>query len=311
MTMRKSWMKRTIHFLLLIVLLLSFIWPIRSGNGSKDIVVVFDASGSMGLADSSEEGQAVLVPAGEQSKMDAAKAAVNTFLDKLSANQRVALIVFYDCDDIQVETSFTSNYDSIARKVEDIEPDGSTPLGDSLLFAWEYLKDHGERDHSWFIVVFTDGEETCSLDDPCSVAKRIALESQFYEDTPIFTIEFQIQSNSDAESELACIASSTGGDYIRASSAEELERAFEKIAVEIERPISELYLYTAAVAGVASASAASLIILQRYASKKEIRFRKKKKKNRTENPAEKDSIIWVLDEAEADEESAAGEFVYW
>lgn len=312
MTMSKSWTERTVHLLLFIVLLLSFTWPIHSSSGSKDIVIVFDASGSMRDMDSSEDGLTELIPEVNQKKIDAAKAAVSEFLETLSANQRVALIVFYDCDNIQVETSFTSDYSFITGTLENIEPSGSTALGDSLLFAWEYLKDNGERNHSWFIVVFTDGNETCSS-DPCGVAQKIAAESQSFVDTPVYTIGFLIQPDSDAETELACIAYSTGGDYIPASSAEELEKAFREIALEIDPPIGELYLYIAAVVSITFGSLVSFLILQKYAERRGIRPKKRKDREdtNTEHTAERESIIWVLGESDVDEESDVEEFVEW
>jgi len=218
--MRKN---KIVSFFVLCILLLSSIQTVHSDNISvnRDILIVFDASGSMEYTTQSGE-----------RKIDVAKDAVNDFLGELTSDDRVALCVFYGCDDIQIEADFTYNHNLVSNAIKYIESDSGTPIEDALLHAWEYLKINGDKDHLWYIVIFTDGREEC-YGDPCSAAEVISSESQKYTKTPVFTVGFLIDPTSQAERDLECIAQKSGGKYFPAPSPEELEEALKKVAEEI------------------------------------------------------------------------------
>jgi hypothetical protein len=190
--------------------------------GGRDILIVFDASGSMGDIISSGE-----------TKIDVAKKAVDGFLDGLASSDRVGLIVFYDCDNIQTKVHFTKNHDSVSTALKYVYPDGGTPIADSLTYAWNYLKQNANSGNSWYIILFTDGKDTCG-GIPCSVARSISQEFDTYREAPVFAVGFFINSNPEGEKELQCIAQTTGGKYLPASSADRLGDVFKKIWREIE-----------------------------------------------------------------------------
>ena len=234
----KNWGRknRIGSLLILFVLFLVFTQSIYSdSSNNRDIVIVFDASGSMfGLTSTGE------------TKIDAAKDAVNNFLKELTSNDRVALVVFYDCEDIHVEAGLTYDHSSISSSVNSIEQQGGTPVGDSLLYAWDYLKSYGNTNHSWYIIIFTDGGETCMY-DPCEAARKIASESSYYRQTPVYTIGFLIEPGSQTEEDLKCIAETTGGEYFPADSPEELKKAFEEIVdVTDAITVNEVIVYSVA-----------------------------------------------------------------
>jgi len=115
-----------------------------SGKIDTSIILLFDASGSMG----------------ENNKIDNAKTAAKNALYTLSAGDEAALIVFYDCNTIVVEQPFTTDWSSFASKIDSIEPNDKTPLYVSIEFANEYMKQNA-RGSDQRIVVLTDGLETC------------------------------------------------------------------------------------------------------------------------------------------------------
>lgn len=261
----------------------------------RDIVIVFDASSSMeGLTNSGE------------TKIDAAKEAVIEYLNGLTSDDRVALIVFYDCQDIQVEADFTYDRSLVSARVSSITAQGGTPIKDSLSTAWDYLKANGNINHSWYIVIFTDGGETCDDSyDPCQAAERIASESSSYRQTPVYTIGFMIEDGSQAEIDLRCIADTTGGKYFSADSPEELKEAFKKIDGGIT--MNEVIIYS-----VASTAVLGTLLVTRSLFYKHARGRGQRPRERTEyeeedyfteQPMKEEmTILWGATEEERDEE---------
>jgi Mg-chelatase subunit ChlD len=71
----------------------------------------------------------------------------------------VALIVFSDCGKIDVVQPFTTQKNKVESKIDQILPDGSTPLAEALEFAKEYQNNAHSSERT--IVMFTDGIETC------------------------------------------------------------------------------------------------------------------------------------------------------
>lgn len=115
-----------------------------TGNIDTSIILVFDASGSMG----------------DNHKIDNARIAAKNALATLRPGYEAALIVFYDCGAIVVEQPFTTDWSSFASMIDNIVPHSKTPLYASIAFAKEYMKQNA-RGKNQRIAVFTDGLETC------------------------------------------------------------------------------------------------------------------------------------------------------
>ena len=214
-----------------------------SQSRGRDILIVLDASNSMNDR----------TPSGE-TKMHVAKEALNNFLDGLASSDRVGLIVFYDCGNIQTKVPLTKNHDSISTALENVHPSGYTPIADSLEYAWDYLKHNAYSGNSWYIILLTDGEETCK-GEPCSLVKSISQEFDTCTKAPVFAIGFFIDSNSKGEKDLQCIAHATGGKYFSALSADELGNIFKGVSIAIG------YRYLKIIAMIIGAIVTAVVVL--------------------------------------------------
>ncbi|KYK32473.1 MAG: hypothetical protein AYK18_15935 [Theionarchaea archaeon DG-70] len=169
-------------------------------------------------------------------KIDAAKEAVYSFLKKVPPNDRVGLIVFYNCSDIRTEVHLTENHDTVSTALEGVSPKVCTPIADSLEHAWNHLKRYGNLQNSWYIIIITEGGETCG-GDPCSVAESISKEFDAYQSTPVFIIGFLVKP--EKEEKLKCIPYKMGGEYIPTPSVDTLGDSFTRIGERIFRQPSE------------------------------------------------------------------------
>lgn len=115
-----------------------------TGEIDTSIILLFDASGSMG----------------EYNKIDNAKIAAKNAISTLRPGEEVALIVFYDCDMIVVEQPFTTDWSTLASRIDLIEPHDMTPLCAANDFARIYMEQNA-KGKIGRIIHFTDGIETC------------------------------------------------------------------------------------------------------------------------------------------------------
>lgn len=123
-------------------------------GASESVVILFDASGSMG----------------DNGKIDAAKSAARNVLAQVTPSTEVALIVFYGCGDIQIEHPFTTDFAAIQETIKQITPANDTPLAESILFAKRYIRDNASTGTAR-LVILSDGEETCG-GDPVAAAQQ-------------------------------------------------------------------------------------------------------------------------------------------
>ncbi|NLH20912.1 MAG: tetratricopeptide repeat protein [Methanothrix sp.] len=145
----------------------------------------------------------------DNNKIDSAKTAVREFVSGLDpATDELALIVFYDCEDIVVEQPFTSDQSALTSKIDAIRPTGKTPLSAAMAFAKSYIEENANGTEKK-IIQLTDGTETCTR-------RTIGNDT---EDLDMSIIGFDISSGSDQETELMDYAQSIGADYINAGNA--------------------------------------------------------------------------------------------
>ena len=188
---------RLIYTALILLLVLSIFAQSQPDTDSKtvesSIIMLFDASESME----------------DNNKIDSAKTAVREFVSGLDPTiDELALIVFYDCEDIVVEQPFTSDQSAIASKIDAIRPTGKTPLSAAMAFAKSYIEENANGTEKK-IIQLTDGTETCT--------RRTI--SNKTDDLDISIIGFDILSGSDQETELMDYAQSMGAEYINAGNA--------------------------------------------------------------------------------------------
>ena len=179
-------------------------------------ILVLDASGSMW-------GQI-----GGKPKVEIARDAVATMLKTWPADEPLGLIAYGhrrkgDCADIELisnpklldKTSFT-------RDVNALQAKGMTPITASVGLAAEQLK---FTEQKATVILVSDGEETCKA-DPCALGKE--LENAGIDFTA-HVVGFDLPQG-PAREQLQCLASSTGGKYIEAKSAAELNKALDEVA---------------------------------------------------------------------------------
>ena len=104
----------------------------------------------------------------DHDRIGMAKRAARDVLAQLTPDTEVGLIVFYDCRDIRVERSFTTDVESVLAQVDAIQPSGGTPLAAGITTARAYIADHARGAPR--LVVLSDGMETCG-GDPVAAAR--------------------------------------------------------------------------------------------------------------------------------------------
>ncbi|HMN52248.1 MAG TPA: VWA domain-containing protein [Xanthobacteraceae bacterium] len=185
-----------------------------------DSILILDASGSMwGQVDG-------------QTKISAARRAVDSILAKWRPNDRLGLMVYGhrtkgDCKDIELLVP-VGNFDAekIRSSVRGLNPKGKTPIADSLRAAAQALR---STENKATIILVSDGIETCAP-DPCAVAGELKKSGVAF---VAHVIGFDV-TDPAAKAQLQCIARVTGGVYLDASNASGLENALNRAVQAVQ-----------------------------------------------------------------------------
>lgn len=176
-----------------------------------DVVLVFDASGSMW---GRMEGR---------TKIEVAREAVDAALRDWPAGHPLGLVAYghrakTDCADIErVVAVAPEAAPAVRRAVGALRPNGMTPIGASLEAAVAAVP---AASRAATLVLVSDGEETCGV-DPCATAKALAARR---DGLVVHVVGFDV-AGSPAATQLACIAKATGGRYFDARDPVGLQRA--------------------------------------------------------------------------------------
>ncbi|GGA50795.1 VWA domain-containing protein [Pelagibacterium lentulum] len=188
-------------------------------HAAEDVMVVYDASGSMwGQIDG-------------VSKIEIARNVMAGLVNAWPADTNLGLVAFGhrrqgDCGDI--ETIIEPQPISPATyldAVNAITPHGRTPLSAAVEHAAEAL---AYRDNPATVVLISDGIENCQA-DPCALAAQLAQQGVAF---TTHVIGFDIAS--DDHEKLACIAENTGGIFVPADDAQQLAAAVAQVQSVIE-----------------------------------------------------------------------------
>jgi len=167
----------------------------------------------------------------EEDRIGGLKRAVASFLEKLPAGSKVAVIAFGS--EVDRLAAFTTDRAQIKTAVDALQPAGATRFYDAVAVALEMLeREHGRR----AILALTDGEDTfsqlASLESVIGTARRLGL--------PVYTLglgtEEEIESN-----DLRHLAVSTRGQYYPARNADQLRAIYEALAERIGSSYSLSY----------------------------------------------------------------------
>jgi Ca-activated chloride channel family protein len=182
----------------------------------SDAMIVFDASGSMATSDYS-----LKVP-----RIARLKEAMAQVIPEVAPLRRLGLVVYgegdyNDCTSISLRMRPTSNAaEPMLRIIQSINPRGRTPLTKSVRQAADVLN-YTQREA--VVVLVTDGEETCG-EDPCKTAAEMKAAAPGLTIHVIGYRDGQQQGYFNAR----CMADATVGEYVSASTRDELVKALRK-----------------------------------------------------------------------------------
>lgn len=190
--------------------------PPAAAQNSGQSLLVLDASGSMW-------GQV-----GGRPKVEIAREAVAGMLRTWPAEQPLGLIAYGhrrkgDCADIElIQPPQRLNASAFLQRVRSLQAKGMTPITASVRMAAEQLR---STEQKATVILISDGEETCQA-DPCALGKELEAAGV---DFTAHVVGFDLPEG-PARQQLQCLASSTGGRYLEARNAGELNRALGEIA---------------------------------------------------------------------------------
>ena len=195
----------------------------RAPQGPGQSMLVLDASGSMW-------GQI-----GGKAKIDIARDAVANMLGSWPASQQLGLMAYGhrskgNCADIEMlKAPAVLDKAGFQRAVNALQPKGMRPISASVRMAAEQLK-FSERKAT--VILVSDGEETCHA-DPCALGQEL---EKLGVNFTAHVIGFDIEKGSKAHAQLQCLATSTGGKYLDARNAEDLNKAMGDVARTVPAP---------------------------------------------------------------------------
>lgn len=192
--------------------------------GSAPVVFVVDTSDSMGETDS----------AGVVKLESAREALIQRINSDLTAASATGLWTYPGGGSCtpggfqrEVRAGPTSE---LSAQLRQLEPAGNTPTADALTAVRDDLRRAGYRAAT--LVLVSDGESNCG-EPPCDVARSLR-DSGF--DLRVHAVGFDISPA--GQTELACIATATGGDYLDSPDGAELRDLLQRVS----RPQLDLQL---------------------------------------------------------------------
>ncbi len=175
---------------------------------APELVVVFDASGSMAYPSDTRKTKEVerqIAQAGfslglssflmgrrvteqqfqnlvhrlspeKESRIRGAKTAVRKLVQKTPSDMDIGLVVLKDCPGAKKYGFYQpSKRQQLLGITEGLQPDNGTPLGDAIYKAGQMIDGVNK---AATMVVISDGEESCNA-NPCSVARKLAAQKPY------------------------------------------------------------------------------------------------------------------------------------
>lgn len=180
---------------------------------TEDAMLVFDASGSMGVY---RDGLR---------KIDLAREAIATVLPAVTQRRRAGLVTYggepsQSCGGVSLRLPpMADSAGLIAAQLGLLEPAGQTPLSPAVLLAAQTLHGSGKPG---IVVLVTDGLENCGF-NACAVGAKIAQEMA---QVRVHVIGFDLGNQNEAQ--IACLATATGGTYVSTATIEDLQDALKQ-----------------------------------------------------------------------------------
>ncbi|MBU4682360.1 VWA domain-containing protein [Cedecea davisae] len=200
----------------------------RAELQAPEVVVIFDASGSMSLSMDAtpedlirwSEQKPVTNIEREPRRITLARSSANQIIDSLPKDMNISLIAAETCNRVTTTSPFPAEQRAqLKASINRIEPVGKTALAEALTKAGKMV-DGVNRDA--IILLITDGDETCG-GDPCAVAQALK------QAKPRLQVNVVDIMNSGAGN---CIASNTGGSVFAVNNTKEFSAMMNKALEE-------------------------------------------------------------------------------
>ncbi len=181
-----------------------------SAEAAERTIIVLDASGSM------------WAQIDDTPRIAIARDVLDEVLGKLPADRELGLMAYGHrkkgvCSDIELLVPpAAGTAEAIREAAAKINPKGKTPLSEAVRQAAEALR---YTEDAATVVLITDGIENCEL-DPCVLGRELEAAGV---DFTAHVVGFDLKSGEGDK--VACLAEETGGKYIDAADASELDDA--------------------------------------------------------------------------------------
>ncbi|MFN3609262.1 MAG: vWA domain-containing protein [Hyphomonas sp.] len=201
--------------------------PVQAQEAESASILILDASGSMW-------GQLK----GGTTKIEVARDVMGEYFRTRNAAEPLGVIAYGhrrrgDCADIEViAPTGVQDAATLSSRVNQIRPNGMTPLTDAIRMARTQIPKTAERAD---IILVTDGLETCKA-DPCALAAELAAEGI---EIRAHVVGFGLTEQEAAS--LSCIPEATGGLLLRPQTGQELSDALDQIAEAEPPPPTEAF----------------------------------------------------------------------
>jgi Ca-activated chloride channel family protein len=179
-------------------------------------------------------------------KIEIAREVISDLVVAVPADQPLGLMVYGhrregDCDDIELLVPAAQGTGvEISARIDEVTPRGKTPIGAALIQAAESL-DYRNRPAS--VVLVSDGIETCGV-DLCLLADTLSADGF---DFTTHIVGFDLDDSEKAS--LTCLADRTGGRFLAADDAEQLDSALQVTMVSPVEPTPDVALQDIKVRG--------------------------------------------------------------
>ena len=174
--------------------------PVSESTTPVGIVLVIDTSGSMRA----------------NGRLDQAKAAARSFVERKLANDQIALVTF--SNEPRVAVNFTADPGPLVAAIDGLQPAGETALWDGVRTGADLLVDRA--DLLPYLVVLSDGADTVSQSASADAFGRARSAR-----AGVFSIALTGSGESDAPA-LRSLADETGGTFFETRDARELDRIY-------------------------------------------------------------------------------------
>ena len=182
----------------------------------EDVVFLIDASWSMYDNDPYDL------------RLEAAK----HYVDLLNSSDTAAVVSFNRWGMLVGGDHLSSDFDHVKYNIDSITVDYYTNLYDPMRIGTDELIGRGSHSHVWLEILMTDGYDTYG-----NTYAEIIAEAQRAADNGITIFTVGLVGNGDFDEPLLMdIASVTGGEYLRAEHADDLDGIYEKISQMVKYP---------------------------------------------------------------------------